>query len=44
MKFTKGIVGIEEFKALSSMCRDPTSYEKLGNTILDALDKGEVTQ
>ncbi len=42
MKFTKSIVGIEEFKALSSMCRDPMCYKELGNKILDALDKGEV--
>ena len=37
MKFTDGIIGIEEFAAISSMC-----CEEMGRRLLRALDLGEV--
>ena len=40
MKFTKGIIGIEEFTAMNSLTSEVK--DKLGKIILDALDKGEM--
>ena len=40
MKFTDGIIGIEEFTAISSMCT--IWREGLGEMLLRVLDLGEI--